>query len=507
MPPPPAPVARAHFAVAKKTSTRSISPKALSSGARPLKKFQATSMVSNKSSIIARLQGDPALPPSSHSPLPKTTMPTVQPDEENTASHFVAQGASCAPKKKCDEKNISLSPRHDCPPDDIAPKKKKDSESLEPPCNTPTIVEQDPFNARGQSRAPMDTAPHVASGEDAIDVDSEKKHSPTTPCTTNPVQATSSKNPSNRFDRLGSSLAMHRAFKPMPPPSAPRSLDGHLASLDRHDAASVESKSSTASKAKTDDMTPHEVLRSAFAPPAPFSVAPTRSSQCGDGRRSPVASMSFTPLPSNPIKRAKLFLPHGALPNGFPEARDLTADVNANKLAVRGQSRFSRMDLVSSDPPLYLDSTPLPPAGLLRSLTPPPQILLNGDGLPYPGFLRTLSIADIHGLDWSKLIGLVSFLLLPAFSLFQDEGPFLAHKTYVKNVVNMPRDAKKQNKATTVWLAYTSRSNVSTRHSPRQAHRPHSITALLIFVNSVPSDTSSLPPHRIPRHHGLPVAA
>ena len=285
-------------------------------------------------------------------------------------------------KKKVDEKNTSLSPRHDVPPDDIAPKNKKGIESLEPLCNTPTIVERNPFNAHGQSRAPMDTAPHVVSGEDAIDVDSEKKDSPTTPCTTNPVQATSSKNPPNCVHRLGSSLGMHRAFKPMPPPSAPRSLDGHLASLDRHDAASVESKSSTASKAKTDDMTPHKVLRSAFAPPAPLSVAPTASDQCGDGRISPVASLSFTPLPSNPIKRAKLFLPHGALPIGFPEARDLTADLNANKLAVHGQSRFSRIDLVSSDPPLYLDSTPLPHADLLRSLTPPPQILLSGDGLP-----------------------------------------------------------------------------------------------------------------------------
>ena len=302
---------------------------------------------------------------------------------------------------------------------------------------------------------------------------------------------------------------MHRAFKPMLPPSAPRSLDGHLASLDRHDAASVESKSSTASKAKTDDMTPHKVLRSAFAAPAPLSVAPTASSQCGDGRISPVASMSFTPLPSNPIKRAKLFLLHGALPNGFPEAGDLTADVNANKLAVRGQSRFSRIDLVSSDPPLYLDSTPLPPADLLRSLTPPPQILLSGDGLPYRGFLRTLSIADIHGLDWSKLIGLVSFLLLPVFSPFQDEGPFLAHKTYVKNVVNMLRDAKKQNKATTVWLAYTSRSNVADAELATLLDRRIDLIPSLpfFFVNSVPSDTSGLPPHRIPRHHGLPIAA
>ena len=151
----------------------------------------------------------------------------------------------------------------------------------------------------------------------------------------------------------------------------------------------------------------------------------------------------------------------GRSPMGSQKQIDLTAEVNANKLAVRGQSRFSRYDLVSSNPPLYLDSKPLPPADLLRSLTRPPQILLSGDGLPYPGFMRTLSIADIHDLDWSKLIGLVSFLLLPAFTRFQDEGPFLAHKTYVKNVVNMLRDAKKQNKASTVWLAYTSQSNVA----------------------------------------------
>ena len=290
-------------------------------------------------------------------------------------------------------------------------------------------------------------------------------------------------NPFNRVDRLGSSLAMHRIFKPIPSPSAPRSLDGHLASLERHDAASVESKDSTASRAKTDDMTPHKVLRSAFAPPAPLSVAPFASSQCGDGKISPVASMSFTPLPSIPIKRAKLFLPHGALPNGFTKARDLTAEVNANKLAVRGQSRFSRTDLVSSDAPLYLDSTPLPPADLSRSLTHPRQILLSGDGLPYPGFLRTLSIADIHGLDLSKLIGLVSFLLLPAFSPFQDEGPFLAHKTCVKNVVNMLRDAKKQNKATTVWLAYTSQSNLADAEHATLLDRCMDLIPSLPFLN------------------------
>ena len=116
---------------------------------------------------------------------------------------------------------------------------------------------------------------------------------------------------------------------------------------------------------------------------------------------------------------------------------------------------------MSRDPPLFLDSTPLPPVDLLRSLSSPPQILLSGDGLPYPGFLCTLSIADVHGLDWTKLIGLVIFLLLPEFSHFQDRGPFLAHKTYIKNIDNMLREAKKQRKATTVWLAYSLRSKVA----------------------------------------------
>ena len=115
-------------------------------------------------------------------------MPTVQPDEESSASHSAAQGASCVPKKKDDEKNTSPSLRHDGPPNDIAPKRKKQSESFEPPCNTPTLVEQDPFNAHEQSRAPMDTGSLGASSEDAIDVDSETKDSPAMPCRTHPVQ-------------------------------------------------------------------------------------------------------------------------------------------------------------------------------------------------------------------------------------------------------------------------------------------------------------------------------
>ena len=338
---------------------------------------------------------------------------------------------------------------------------KKGNESLEPLCNEPILVEQDvPNGEHGKSHASMATGSVATSGGDAIDDDNEKKDTPAIPPTINPKNVLSPKNPFSRGDHPGSCNEVHRTFKPRPPPSAPRSLNGHLASLERHDTVSVESKDSATSNAKTDDMTPHKVLRHAFAPLAPLSVAPSAPSQCGEDRISPVASLSFAPLPSNPIKRAKSFSPHGALPNRFPEARDLSAEVNANKLAIRGQSRFSRINLISSDPPLYLDSTPLLPADLLRSLAPPPQILLSGDGLPYPG-LRTLSIADIHGLDWTKLIGLVSFRLLPAFSPFQDEGRFLAHKTYVKNIVNMLREAKKQNKATTVWLAYTSRSNVA----------------------------------------------
>ena len=77
--PPPNPVARARSVLAKKPSSRSISPKALSSGAQPLKKPHVSPIIANKSSIIARLKSsvslessddpfkaprDPSLPPS-----------------------------------------------------------------------------------------------------------------------------------------------------------------------------------------------------------------------------------------------------------------------------------------------------------------------------------------------------------------------------------------------------------------------------------------------------------
>ena len=320
MPPPPAPVAKAHSMFAKKTSSRTISLKALSSGAGPLKKSQAASIVSNKATIIARLQGDPALPPSLHSPLRKTAMPTVQTDEESTASHSVAQGASCA-RKKGMMKKIPLQALVTMVHGMTLRRREKKAVN---PCSLratrPHLWSKIPSMHMSKVVLLWTRDPLALPAKIPLMLMGKKKDSPAAPCTTNPVQDSSSKDPFNRVDRLGSSLAMHRIFKPIPSPSAPRSLDGHLASLERHDAASVESKDSTASRAKTDDMTPHNVLPSAFAPPSPLSVSPSASSQCGNGKSSPVASMSFTPLPSNPIKRAMLFLPHGALPNGFPEA-------------------------------------------------------------------------------------------------------------------------------------------------------------------------------------------
>ena len=77
-----------------------------------------------------------------------------------------------------------------------------------------------------------------------------------------------------------------------------------------------------------------------------------------------------------------------------------------------------------------------------------------GDGLPYSGFLRSFSIADMTNFEWPKLIGLVSFAILPSFAPFQDEPPFFSHRTIVKQIVAMLRAAKKQDKPTTFWLAY-----------------------------------------------------
>ena len=180
--------------------------------------------------------------------------------------------------------------------------------------------------------------------------------------------------------------------------------------------------------------------------------------------------MSVDPLPAqqmalerNPIRALaqRNFRPNGALPTGFPEPRDLTKDVQGGKIPVKGQNRFSKIDVLSSSPTVYHDTSPLPPTDLLSALVPTPQILLFGDGLPYSGFLQSFSIADMTNFEWQKLIGLVSFAILPSFAPFQDEPPFFSHRTIVKQIVAMLRAAKKQDKPTTFWLAYQARSNVA----------------------------------------------
>ena len=146
---------------------------------------------------------------------------------------------------------------------------------------------------------------------------------------------------------------------------------------------------------------------------------------------------------------------------GFPETRDLTKDVLAGKVAARGQNRYSKVDVLTPEPVIYRDTNPLPSPELLAALTPSPQILMYGDGLPYPGFLRSFSVADMPNFEWSKLIGLVTFLLLPNFAPFQDDSPFFSHRSIVKNIVATLRTAKKMQKPTTIWLAYESRADVS----------------------------------------------
>ena len=176
----------------------------------------------------------------------------------------------------------------------------------------------------------------------------------------------------------------------------------------------------------------------------------------------PLPAQQMT-LERNPIRALaqRGFRPNGALPTGFPEPRDLTKDVQGGKILVKGQTRFSKIDVLSSSPTVHHDTSPLPPTDLLSALVPTPQILLFGDGLPYSGFLRSFSIADMATFEWQKLIGLVSFAILPSFAAFQDEPPFFSHRTVVKQIVAMLRAAKKQDKPTTFWLAYQARSNVA----------------------------------------------
>ena len=165
----------------------------------------------------------------------------------------------------------------------------------------------------------------------------------------------------------------------------------------------------------------------------------------------------------SPIRFLKdpIFWPIGALPNGFLEARDLNKDTQAGKLPVKGQSRFSKIDILCPTPLTYHDTTPLPPKHLFASLNPTPQILICGDGLPYHGFLRSFSLLDLPTLEWNKLAELAILILLPSFAPFEDEPPFLSHKTIVKQLVSLLCYSKKDNKVTTIWSAYCSCSNVA----------------------------------------------
>ena len=77
------------------------------------------------------------------------------------------------------------------------------------------------------------------------------------------------------------------------------------------------------------------------------------------------------------------FRPNRALPTSFPEPRNLTKDVQGGKIPVKGQNRFSKIDVLSCSPTVYHDTSPLPPTDLLSALVPTPQILLFGNEGPY----------------------------------------------------------------------------------------------------------------------------
>ena len=106
-------------------------------------------------------------------------------------------------------------------------------------------------------------------------------------------------------------------------------------------------------------------------------------------------------LVENPIKAfgSRLFKSNGNLPTRFPKAPDPMTDVHGGKIPVKGQSRFSRIDILSTNPLIYHDTHPLPPKGLLAALVPAPQILWYGDSLPYPGFLRSFSFAEFPNVQ------------------------------------------------------------------------------------------------------------
>ena len=232
--------------------------------------------------------------------------------------------------------------------------------------------------------------------------------------------------------------------------------------------AGLEDSTSNASARDLDDP------RDAFTSPSPNHTPPRPSNMNSDkGPNKALSDVVMSPNPESTVPQAKhlehnpikalaqrSFCPQGALPTGFPEPRDLTKDVQGGKIPVKGQNRFSKMDILSSTPTVYQNTSALPPPDPLAALVPTPQILLFVDGLPCRGFLRNFSTADVANFEWQKLIGLVSFAILPTFSPSQDEPPFFSHRTVVKQIVSMLRAAKKQDKLTTLRLAHQARTNV-----------------------------------------------
>ena len=191
----------------------------------------------------------------------------------------------------------------------------------------------------------------------------------------------------------------HTELPALTVPLTPSSLpvdphDGRQAhDLTRADAASVD--------------TSKQVLRNAF-------VTPSKAPMPHDTRPPKLDALTYIAprapplLPTDPVQviTNPTFRPHGTLPTGFPETRDLSKDLQAGKIPVRGQSGFWKVDILSSSPLVYHDASPLPPPSLLASLSPAPQMLVYGDRHPYNGFLRSFSIADLPSMEWKKLAGL-----------------------------------------------------------------------------------------------------
>ena len=118
----------------------------------------------------------------------------------------------------------------------------------------------------------------------------------------------------------------------------------------------------------------------------------------------------------------------------------------------------------------------------LRLSTPPRKSSFLETACPTTGFRKGFFIADMPNFEWNKLIGLVSFAILPNFAPFQDEPPFFSHRTIVKQIVAMLRAAKKQDKPPTFWLAYNARSNVADFELASVLHRRIDLVSSLGFL-------------------------